>query len=61
MLHATLWRSVLMNKLDLGMTFTQTMIMMQLFEAQRPLIQKQVEERLRISHATTRGIIKRLE
>lgn len=50
-----------MNKLDLGMTFTQTMIMMQLFEAQRPLIQKQVEERLRISHATTRGIIKRLE
>ncbi|WP_367341283.1 MarR family winged helix-turn-helix transcriptional regulator [Limosilactobacillus sp.] len=50
-----------MARLHLGMTPAQSMIMMDLYEAQRPLIQKEIEKRLYISHATTRGIIKRLQ
>lgn len=50
-----------MARLRLGMTPAQTMIMMALYEAKEPLIQKKIETQLYISHATTRGIIKRLQ
>lgn len=49
-----------MSKLDLGMTPTQTMIMMMLYDSHQPILQKQLESQLYISHATIRGIIKRL-
>lgn len=50
-----------MSRFNLGMTPTQTMVMMSLYDAHQPLIQKNIETTLYISHATTRGIVKRLE
>lgn len=50
-----------MTKLNLGLTPSQTMIMMDLYESGQPLLQKQIEQKLYISHATTRGMIKRLQ
>lgn len=49
-----------MAKLHLDMTPTQVIVMMDLYDNQQPILQKQLETQLYISHATIRGIIKRL-
>ena len=50
-----------LKALDISLTGTQVAVLMQLYlNTDQPLTQKQVEIALKLSHPTTRGIIKRL-